>query len=416
MTSPEATSTNGATASGSSVQPFADVRIIEVGGSVAAAAATKTFSDFGADVIKVEPPTGGELRRLPPFPDDLPHIDRGGYHLAFDTGKRSIVLDLDTPSGVQVLLDLATGADLALVHLPPAEARPLLAALDNLGDDAPTTVAMTPHGLEGPRADHQEDDISVFARTNRMLRHSFTGREPLRYAPYIPTIQWGSTATSAAMAAIWGRRHDGVRRTIEVAAVEALSGNVDAWYIPWAFSGVDLPRNPGSRLGYPNGYFRCTDGYLFFSAGTAPFFGRLCEAIGHPELATDPRFTDPLQRPHHYDEFMALLTPYIASRTRYEAFHDLQAHGVMCAPLLDIAETMADPQAVARNAFVEVEQQAGVGANMVAGAPFQLRDQREDAWRIRPAPTLGQHTAELLTEAGYSPQEQLALFRAAVTG
>lgn len=396
-------------------QPYAGVRVIEVGGSIAAAGATKTLADFGADVIKVEPPAGGEVRRVAPFPDDVPHLDRGAYHLALDTGKRSLALDLSSPSGVQVLLDVARGADLALLQLPPSEATPLLAALDTLGSEAPSTVTMTPHGLEGPLADNEEDEISIFARTNRMLRHSYTGEEPLRYAPFVPTMQWASTTTAIAAATIWGARRDGERRTVEVAATEALSGNVDSWYVPWAFTGVDLPRVAGARLGFPNGYFQCSDGLLLFSAGTQPFFGRLCGVLGVPELATDPRFTDPLEKPNHFDEFMTHLGPYLAARTRHEAFRDLQAAGVMCAPLLDVRDAMEDAQAVARGSFVEVDQQAGVGTQTIAGPPFRVADRSEATWQARPAPTLGQHTAEVLSEVGYSSEEQLALFRAAIT-
>jgi len=397
-------------------QPFTGVRVIEIGGTVAAAGTTKTLADFGADVIKLEPMTGGEVRRLPPFPDDIPHVDRGAYHLALNSGKRSLPVDLSTPSGVQLLLDLSRGADAVVMHLPPREARSLLTAIEALGSEAPTALVMTPHGLEGPLADHEEDDISVFARTNRMLRHSFTDEEPLRYAPYVPTLQWAATATAVLLAAIWGRRNDAERRTVEVAAVEALSGNVDSWYLPWAFSGVDLPRGPETRVVYPNAYLRCSDGLLAFSAGAEPFFSRLCEAIGQPQLATDPRFKDPLEKPKHYKEFMSYLSPYLAARTRYQAFTELQEHGVMCAPLLDIAEAMRDPQAVARGSFVDVQQQGGMGMVTLAGPPFRLRDASPiETWQIRAAPTFGQHTAELLTEAGYSRTEQIALFRAGVT-
>ncbi len=397
-------------------QPFADMRVLEVGGSVAAAGTTKTLADFGADVIKLEPLTGGELRRLAPFPEDQPHIDRGAYHLALDTGKRALALDLSNASGQQILLDLARDAEALVVHLPPSEARPLISLLESLGDETPTTLAMTPHGLEGPLAGREEDDLSVFAHTNRMLRHSFTGEEPLRYGPYVATLQWAATATSALLAAIWGRRHDGRRRTVEVPAVEALSGNVDSWYVPWLFTGVDQPRRPDVQVGYPNGFFQCSDGLLVFSAGTEPFFSRLCTAIGQPQLAADPRFRDPIEKPKHYDEFMSHLAPYLAERTRHEAFSELQAAGVMCAPLLDISETVSDPQAVARGSFVDVEQHAGVGTQTLHGPPFRLRDETDrPTWRLRPAPTFGQHTAELLSEAGYSADEQIALFRAGVT-
>jgi len=397
------------------VQPFEGIRVIEIGGSIAAAGASKILSDFGADVIKIEPPDGGEARRLPPFPGDVPHLDRGGYHLALDTGKRSIVLEIDMPSGVQLLLDLARGSDVVIIHLPPEQARMVLAVLDRFGDDAPSTVTMTPHGLEGPYADHEEDDISIFARTNRMLRHSYTGEEPLRYAPYVPTLQWASTATSATMAAIWGRRHDGIRRSIEVVATEALSGNVDSWYIPWAFTGSNQVRSLGNQVAYSEGYFPCSDGYLFLSVTVPQFLKRLCEAIGFPELAEDPRIHDPLQQEEHYGEFRDAVNTYLSVRTRYEAFHELQSKGVLCAPLIDVSEAMTDPQAVARQTYVEVEQNAGVGVTTIAGPPFRIRGQSENPWQIKPAPLFGEHTAELLTEIGYSSEEQLALFRAGVT-
>ncbi len=397
-------------------RPLAGLRILEVGGSVAAAGATKTLSDFGADVIKLEPLAGGEVRRLAPFPGDRPHLDRGAYHLALDTGKRSLGVDLSTLSGQHVLLDLARGAEAAVIHLPPGDASPLIARLESLGQEAPTVLAMTPHGLTGPFSGREEDDLSIFAHSNRMLRHSFTGDEPLRYGPYVATLQWAATASGVLLAVIWGRRRDGLRRTVEVPAVEAISGNVDSWFVPWLFSGIDPPRGPGVQAGYPTGFFQCSDGLLIFAAGTDPFFSRLCQAIGRPELAADPRFRDPLEKPNHYDEFMEHLGPYLAARTRYEAFSELQEHGVMCAPLLDISETMSDPQSVARGSFVTVEQRAGVGTQTLHGPPFRMHDQSGGpAWQLRAAPMLGEHTSELLTEAGYSADEQIALFRAGVT-
>jgi crotonobetainyl-CoA:carnitine CoA-transferase CaiB-like acyl-CoA transferase len=393
-------------------RPFDDVRVIEVGGSVAVAGATKTLSDYGADVVKVEPPGGAAMRRLPPFPDDRPHIDTGAYHLALDTGKRSIGLDVATASGREVLLGLSRGASLLVVDLPPDETRALLDAVDALGDDAPSTVAMSPHGLEGPFAGRVENDTSLFAWSNRMFRHAEAEKEPLRYGPFVPTLQWSSTAAAAAAAAIWGRERDGHRRSIEVAGVEALTGNVDSWFVIAMFAGSDLPRGPGrTPAAYPAGCYACKDGYVTFASQGEPFFSRLCEGIGHPELAQDERFTDPMQRPLHFDDFMAYLGPYLAERTRDEAFTELQSHGVMVAPVLHVGESLEDAQSVARGSFVDVEQPIA-GTLPLAGPPFRL----EDAWAAEPAPRLGEHTAQLLDEIGYSREEQIALFRAGVTG
>ncbi len=392
-------------------QPFQGVRVVEIGGTVAVGGATKTLSDYGADVVKVETPDGGPLRRLPPFPNDLPDINRGAFHLGLDTGKRSIVVDTTTPTGEEVLLALAGRSDVVVMDLPPERARRAIELLGTLGDAAPTTISMSPHGLDGPYAGRVENDLTLFASSNRMGRHSFDGKEPLRYSAEVATLQWASTAAAVTSATIWGRRHDGRRRVVEVAGVEALASNVDSWFVPWSFTGAETPRPAGpSKAQYPVGYLPCSDGYVSFYAGVEPFFSRLCKGIGHPELATEPRFTDPAQKPQHYEDFMSYLRPYLAARTRDEVFTELQAHGVMVAPLLDVSEALRDRQAVARGSYVAVEQ-PGLGEHLLPGAPFRL----EGAWSLRPAPDLGQHSGEVLSELGYSPHEQIAMFRAGVT-
>jgi CoA:oxalate CoA-transferase len=392
-------------------QPLAGLRVIEVGGTLAAAGATKTFSDYGADVIKVEPRGGAEMRRLPPFLDDLPGLERGAYHLALDTGKRSIVLDTDTPSGLDVLARIADGADLVVLQLDAPAAH---AALDAIAaaPHAPSTVALSPHGLDGPFAGRTENDLSLFAWTTRMRQHAIAGREPLRYAPHLATLQWAATAAAAGIAAAWGQQHDGRARRIDVSGVEAQIGNVDNWFLIYQFQGAELPRAGGqSHLAYPAGCYPCADGYVLFASANEPFFSRVCRGIGHPELPADPRFADPIAKSQHWDDFMTYLGPWLAERTRDEAFTELQRHGVMVAPVLDVSEVLTDRQAVARGSFVEVAQHEA-GTTTLAGPPFRLAD----AWRAGAAPRVGADTAAVLTAAGYSRDEQIALFRAGVTG
>ncbi len=166
---------------------------------------------------------------------------------------------------------------------------------------------------------------------------------------------------------------------------------------------------------YPAGAWPCADGHMMFSAGREPFFSRVCEAIGKPELAQDPRFADPRQKPQHFEEFAVHLREWLSTRTKYEVFEHMQRYQGMAVPLLDASEVMIDPQMVARDSYVEVEQ-PGVGAVTLAGAPFRMDGVGSDAWQARPAPTLGEHGPEILTELGYTPDEQIALFRAGVTG
>lgn len=392
-------------------QPFAGTRVVEVGGSLAVAAATKTLSDFGADVVKVEPLEGAAMRRLPPFPDDAPSLEAGAYHLALDTGKRSLALDLGSPSGRDVLARVAAGAALVTSHLDALTGEAVDAALARL-EQQPSRVRLAEHGLEGPWRDRVENDMSLFANSTRMWQHAIAGQPPLRYGPNVPTMQWGATAAAVSAATLWGQSRDGQRRDVEVAGVESLLGNVDAWFLIWEFTGMEMPRGPGqSRLNYPAGSYRCADGYVTFASSGEPFFSRLCGAIGHPELPQDPRFATPEAKAQHFDGFFEHLGPWLESRTRREVFTELQAQGVMVAPILDVAEAIVDPQSQARGSFV-TQQQPGIGEVTLAGPPFRL----DHAFALHPAPRLGEHTVGLLDEAGFTRDEQIALFRAGVIG
>lgn len=396
-------------------QPFDGARVVEVGDSVAVAAAGKQFSDFGAQVVKVERPAGGELRRLAPFADDRPHLETGGMHLALDTGKRSLALDISTASGREVLTRLASGADLLLIELPPADAERALDA-GRRGAPAPSTVAITPHGLTGPYRDRHESEMSVFAWSARMARQRPADGPPLRYAPHTVAMQVGFTAAAAGGAALWDRERGGSRRDIDISAVEAHAGNVDTGFTAWSLNqGIAPVSATRSVRIFPVGTYRCRDGFVQFTAGEPPFFQRSCAAIGHPEWPMDPRFRDPATREEYHDDYMEVFLPWLGERSKQQVFREMQDHGVLCTPVLSVGEAVAEPVATARRSFVAVEQPV-VGEMLLAGAPFRLGGIESDAWRALPAPRLGEHNAELLDELGYSRDEQIALFRAAVTG
>ena len=395
-------------------QPWSGIRVVEIGDGVAVSCAGKQFADFGADVVKVERLGGGEVRRLPPFPGDRPHRDRGGFHLSLNSGKRSLALDVCTPSGREVIGRLASGAQLAFVELPPAAAGAVLDALRR-AQEAPSVVVMSPHGLDGPYRDRRENDLSVFAWTTRLHRHRLEGEPPLRYAPHVVAMQVGLTAAAAAAGAVWGQLHDGARRDAEVSAVEALAGNVDTSFVAWSLSGgaPSVPRR--SRGTYPVGTYRCKDGYVQLTAGDSPFFERACRAIDRPDFIDDPRFLTKEVRPAHHEEFLAVFQPWLDARTKGEVFRAMQSERVLCTPILDISEALADAQSVARGSYVAVDQ-PGVGTMTLAGPPFRLGGVEGDRWSAGPAPCLGEHGGEILDGLGYSRDEQQALFRAGVTG
>lgn len=384
--------------------PFAGLRIVELGGAVPAAAATKRFSDLGADVVKVEPPGGAALRRLRPFPEDRPHSGSGTFHVALDTGKRSLLLDTGTPSGREVLQRLATRADLVVSDLPATRAR-ALRALFGESEAAPSLITITPHGLEGPFAGRLENDASLFGWSTRAFNQRPPGapeRGPLRYAPFLAEVQVGCTAAAVAAAVVWARRRDGIRRVVDLSAVEALTGNVDSTFFLHAMTGTaqTYPR-PGATGARTYG---CLDGHvLMLQVDREPALSRVRAVVGAHETEADGGA--PVED---------LLRPWLAARTKQEAFEAFQEGGVIAAPILDASELLSDPQAVARGSYVRVPHPT-LGETTIAGPPFRVAAGGDALWEARPAPAPGQHTVAILGELGYTPAEQVALTRAGVT-
>lgn len=388
-------------------QPLAGTRVVELGAGLAGGAATKSFSDFGADVVTVEPPGGGELRRQPPFPHDQPHHDRGAFHLALNTGKHSLVVDIRTASGREVVGRLFASAELVIGELPAEEVPRLRGLVDPAR--GPATVWLTPHGLDGPYADRREADLSLMAWSTRMQKQGLPGRPPLRRGPQAAVVQAGHTAAAIGLAVWRARRHEGTRHDVDIAAVEAVLGNVDTGFVNWSFTGTERLFSPPAAGHAPaTGTYRCRDGYMII-ASTEPWLARLCDFL-------DVR--SPGEAGYDWVEVAEQLSVYLDRHTKRQAFDELQAHGVMSAPVLDVSEILEDPQALARGSFPTVEQ-PGVGRVRVAGAPFRLGGVGSEAdrgWRARPAPCLGEHTEELLTELGYTTAERQALARAGVAG
>ncbi|MDG1990619.1 MAG: CoA transferase [Dehalococcoidia bacterium] len=396
-------------------QPLVDLRVLEIGGSVAVSAAGKKFADFGANVIKIEPPTISEVRKIPPFPDDNFHIDHGAMHLAFDTSKKSMILDYSTNSGKEILKRMSSDSDLIIIDLPAKDSEELINLINSDAGSSTNIVTITPHGMDGPYKDRVENDLSIFGWSTRSHRHSISGRAPLRYGPYAGIVQIGSTAAAVGIAAVWGRKADGIARVVDISGVEALMGNVDSAFFLWAVNGATQPRSSGQSRGlYPMGAYKCKDGYMLFSAGRDPMFTKLCNAIGRPEVAKDQRFIDPEQRPSHFEDFKKILEEWLITKNKYEAFDHFQEHGVMACPVLDASELQNDPQTVFRQSYI-VREQPGLGDITLAGPPFRMGGLHSDSWVSTAAPNFGQHTNEILKQYKYSNDEIIALFRAGVT-
>jgi crotonobetainyl-CoA:carnitine CoA-transferase CaiB-like acyl-CoA transferase len=306
-------------------------------------------------------------------------------------------------------LDLVKRANVVVENTNPGVLDDLGVGWDEMAEVNPKLVmtSITPFGQDGPYRDYAAEEITVFAMSSRMYVHGQPDREPLRYAPDTAWFQVGATAALATMGGVFAQRRFGIGQQIDVSALEALVGNVDAGTVAYSMTGVKREGRARQTVSSANGVVPCLDGFMLMIAGGERFFRRLLRAIGHPELAQDPRFSTATARQEHRDDFDAIFLPWCLERTRREIFTQLQSYSVMCAPIQTVDEVFTDPQEVARNFFVEIDHPEA-GRLLYPGAPFIME---ETPWSVRrPAPLLGQHNEEVLCgELGLSKQELLAL-------
>jgi crotonobetainyl-CoA:carnitine CoA-transferase CaiB-like acyl-CoA transferase len=372
---------------------LSDVRVLDLGTDVPGPYCAKLLADYGADVIKVEPPGGEAARRQGPFPGDEPHPEKSGLFLYLNANKRGVTLDYSSPTGRMLLDKLVRWADIVVENHLPSEAEARGLTWQRLSSLNPKLVvtSITPFGQTGPCRDVPAEEIALFAMSGRMYMHGQPDREPLRYAPDMVWFQVGGTAAVATMGALFASRRFGVGQQVDISALEALAGNVDTRTLFYTMSG-NVPQPIPSTISPTSGVVPCSDGYMLMIAAGERFFRRMLRAMDMTDLLAEERFASPAARLQNRDELDAMLLPWFLERTREEAFSALQKFSVMCSPILSVNEVFDDPQMKARDYFVEIDHPVA-GKLTYPGAPFKMQ---ETPWSIRrPAPLLGEHNEDV---------------------
>ncbi|MBI4171435.1 MAG: CoA transferase [Actinobacteria bacterium] len=373
--------------------PLAGVRVLDLTSSLAGPTCTEILAALGADVVKVEHPGRGDEAR-----DWGPRFFEGGSVMFFaaNAGKRSVGLDLKSAAGLDVVLRLADGAAVVVQSLRPGTAERLGFGPGALRARNPGLVYCTigAFGHTGPLAAEPGYDPLMQAAAGIMSVTGEPDRPPVRVGVSLIDIGTGVWAALAIVAAL----HEGGGRTLDLSLYEtALS--LLPYQLTAVLAGEPVPERQGSAfpLIVPYQVFATADGQLMIVAGNDRLFTALCDVLGADELASDPRFaTNPL-RVGHRDELIALLEQLIAGRATAELLDRLRAAGVPASPVLDVANVAAHEQTRALGILQELD-----GHETVA-PPVSV-----DGERVRfrsPPPLVGQHTAEVLAQAGYAEAE-----------
>lgn len=382
--------------------PLRGVKVLDLTHVMAGAYCTMLLADLGAGVIKIEKPrTGDDTRRMGMMTS---HGESAAF-MAVNRNKRSAVIDLKSHEGVEVLLRLASTADILVENFRPGTMQRL-----GLGYDALAAVnlglvycSISGYGTTGPYAHQGGFDLVAQGMSGLMSLTGEPGRPPVKVGVPICDLNAGMFAAQGALAAYIHARASGQGQHVETSLLEAGIAYT-VWESALYFETGDVAEPTGSahRLSAPYEAFRTKDGYITVGAANQRNWERLCVAIGREALLADERFAQPSDRLTNRDALAALLSDVFRMRTTQAWVELLTREEVPCGPIYDLAQVHEDPHVQARHLVVDVDHPtAGVTRSLVV--PIRL-SATPTSVRL-PAPLLGQHTEPILLESGYTPAQ-----------
>ncbi len=385
---------------------LSDVRVLELTQVMAGPFCGQVLADMGADVIKVEPPGGDSTRRSLGF--RMGGDDTAAF-LAVNRNKRSLTLDLKQDEHRAAFVRLAREADVVLENNRPGVAKRLGVDYETLAEANPRLVyaSISGFGQTGPYSQRPGYDLIAQGLSGVMSVTGEPDGNPVKSGIPIGDLSAGLFCAVAILSALHARERTGRGQYIDTSLFEgALALSIWETAELWATGRVPGKLGSAHRLTAPYQALRTADGYITVGGNTQPLFERLCTAVEAPQLAEDPRFATNDDRMANVSELVEELEAALASRTTDEWVAALVDGGVPCGPIHDYAEVFADEHTRAREMEVTVEHPVE-GTIRGLGIPVKLSDTPGSV--RRPAPLLGQHTEEILREAGFSAEEISAL-------
>ncbi len=400
------------------VSLLAGLNVLDLGQGISAPFCARLFADLGARVVKVEPPAGDRSRRDGPFPQDVPDAEKSGLFLALNTNKRGITLNLETPAGRDLLLQLAEGADLVVEDFPPSYLPGLGLDYAAFRQRNPRLVltSVTPFGQTGPWAEYRANNLVVSNLSGHAHEHPGpvddpSEQPPLQLAAHQAEFIAGLSAATAAMLALNRRQAGGGGCHVDACGLEALAVLPQTTLADFA---LGRPVKGRSRENYPRqsllALLPCLDGYVGVSPRQQDQWERMVELMDNPVWAGDPRFATRDSRLEHWNDLEPLLAAWTGARHKEDVYRQCQGIHVPSFPLNTAADLFQSPQFQAREFFIEVDHPAA-GRQQHPGLPVQLGSgQRLEP---SPAPLLGQDNRTVLGEDGLGLSGgQLAALRA----
>jgi len=379
--------------------PLGDIRVIDLTVARAGPTCVRQLADWGADVIRVEPPAG---LAAPGLAADSRH---GCDFQHLHRNKRSLSLNLKAPEAHDVLMRLVDTADVLIENMrPPVK--------DRLGFDFGTVHARNPRlvygsisgfGQDGPYAGRGGVDQIAQGMGGLMSVTGLLGTEPTRAGIPVSDLAAGLYLAIGVLVALHDRNRTGTGRWVQTSLLESMIAMMDFQAARWTID-HEVPAQAGNHhpTGVPMGCFASADGYVNIAGSSGRLLHSLCEAIGLPGIPADPRFDSAAKRSANRAELNALIAERLRTRTTAAWVEELNRAGVPCGPVYRMDEVFADPQ-VEHLAMTEPVEHPALGRLDILRNAVRMTD--APATVRAPSPDAGDHTGEVLAELGYSGAE-----------
>ena len=388
---------------------LSDLKIVEYADFISGPFCAKLMADLGADVIKVEPPTGDKARRSGPFPGDVPHLERSGLFLYLNTNKLGITLNLNSTTGAKIFKGLIEQADILIENNPPSAMKELGLGYETLAQVNPQLVltSITAFGQSGPYRDYKA--------TNLVSMHmggigyytpgavdDLESEPPLKGGGHQAHFIAGLMAALISLSGIFTRTDTELGQHIDLSEHEAVAFNLLRDMAGYTYDKVVPSRLKSQARAFGN-FLPCNDGYVQLYTTDDRQWRGFVEAMGNPEWTKDERYRDPPSRTANWDSLEPRIVEWTRQRSKEEVYQTVQPRHAACAPVNTIAEVLRSRQLASHGFFTEVDH-PDTGKLKYPGAPCKFS---QTPFRmVRPAPRLGQHNDEILSQRlGYTRQE-----------
>ncbi|MFM8368442.1 MAG: CaiB/BaiF CoA transferase family protein [Chloroflexota bacterium] len=389
------------------MQPLQNIRVLDLSRVLAGPYCTMVLGDLGAEVIKVEPPEGDETRGWgPPFAEG-----ESAYYLCVNRNKRSMVVNLKTDEGREILRELAMQSDVLVENFRPGTLKKFGLDFETLHKLNPRLIycSISGFGQTGPLKDMPGYDFMIQAMGGIMSVTGEPDGEPMKVGVAVADLFAGQNAVISILAALQARTFTGEGQYIDIALFDSELG----WLANVASNFLISGKNP-KRYGnahaniVPYQSFQASDGWFVVAVGNDKQFESFCKVIGKPELSADERFSTNSARVQNREILIPLLKPIFMQKT-VSKWLALIGDQFPCGPINNFDQVFSMPHVKEREMLVQMEHPT-IGALPLVGSPLKMGG-TPVSYRL-PPPLMGQHTKDILRESlGYSDEKVIALAR-----